>query len=156
MGVTMRWHDSEGVEHDVLLLGVENLTIHYAEKIAAAVPDDVDLEFGSQQVLWETPWLDMGAPERMKDLIHLDVVLGWKDGVTQSGNLQASIFVDGDLSVARHTQLLDLGGANPVRVTPKSMNGMHFKLRIEHAAGAQNLRFDIASLVWRISPEGQD
>lgn len=153
MGVTLRFNDAAGVERMVSVLGSDGTTMLFAEPLLAAIPEDTQVMVGAPNVRWETPWLDMGNSERMKSLIHVDLVFETRDQ-TPSGGIYCAIYRDWDMDNVRFETTLDLGDV-PYRLTPTSLRGRWFKLVIEHAPNTPGVLFDVAALVWRVRDEDQ-
>jgi hypothetical protein len=149
MGVTGRYLDADGVERMVALLGTEGDFLHYAEPLIEAIPDARRLFMGAMQIGWETAWLDMGNPERLKRLQYIDLVLETQDDTT-TGALAYEVYVDWDLDNIRASGTLTLGVV-PYRIVPRALNGRFFKLRLKHSPDTSDAGFDLSQIVWRVT-----
>lgn len=153
MGVTGRYNDADGTERLVSLLGADGRYLHYAETLLAAVPVNHQIMIGAQQLLWETPWLDMGNPERLKQLKYIDLILETRD-LEPTGTIYWELYRDWDLDNVLDADTLVLGQV-PYRISPDGVNGRWFKLRLTHAPNTSDVRFDLAQIVWRVTDEDQ-
>lgn len=159
-GVTLRWTDANGIERDVDALGVfiqsSKVIVHFAEVAAATIPGNTDVLVGAQRFLWETGWLDMDNPERPKTLIYLDLVMDTDPDVGQpDAKIKLELFADWSEDVVLHSEEIALEDL-PHRISPQGVEGRWFKMRISSPGTGSDIRFQVASLVFRVRDEGQE
>lgn len=153
MGVTARFNDAGGVEREVALLGADSTYLHYAEQVLEPIPDDRQVMMGAALLSWETPWIDMGNPERRKVALYLDLVLDTQDA-QPTGKVYCAVYADWDRDLIRYTEIIDLGEV-PYRLDLSQVEGRWLKLLVQHAPDTSDVRFDLAALVWRVSDADQ-
>jgi hypothetical protein len=154
-GCTMRFLDANGVERSVSLLGAANIgsnILFLDEKAAASVPSGATLLLGSQQHRWESPWMDMGNFERLKQAHYLN--LNFR--VEASGTLLVECFADLDDSAPRIPgQTITLSEAKH-QIVLGQIEGRWLKFKISNPFPATGTKFELVSAVWRTFDEDQD
>lgn len=150
-GVLARWKDLADVVHEVLLLGADGAVVHFADVADAAPVLNDQIAVGCPGYRWESAWMDMGNPEHRKALVAVNLVFRPE----ASGTLTATLYADFDDDTALQTQDLDLSQAEHV-VVAQGVEGRWFKVVLTAATLAYEVRFELASIVWRVAENDQN
>jgi hypothetical protein len=149
-GCLLRWQDDQGEQREAWVLGGDSTYAHLQEVLTETPTSLTDMTVGTAGILWESGWLDMGNPEWRKTVQYVDLVMR-KDA---QGEIVAELYTDFDEAKIAWSKTLDL--SKPVRrVVPSGVMGHWFKLRLTNKALAYSLRFELASLVWRVTDTDQ-
>lgn len=155
-GAIMRWVDVAGNVKEVVALGADNTTANAAYVLFADVMDQApianqSIAQGCPRYRWESGWLDMGNPERMKTIMLLDLIFKKET----SGELQVDVYADFDEDRSLQTTMLDLSKGQH-RVDFSGVEGRHVKVLLSTPPLAYEVKFELASMVWRVSDTDQN
>jgi len=144
-GATVRYLDASSVERTAVVLGAASGILLLDEVADAAVPLDGVVLLGVMEHRFETPWLDLGNPERQKIATYIDFVFRKET----TGSLTFEILTDMD-----DTTVVD-GGTIDLSVTHRnyplrSVLGTWMKCRLYVPFGVTGTEFDLSAIVWRI------
>lgn len=158
-GVPIRYLDADGFERKGVVLAVDTSVVHLSEPLEAVVPDNEIVWAAGQQVEWRTSWQDLGNPERVKQLMVIDLVLAQQ----AFGKIDFDLFAirpgeRGDAAPDPDTKV----GSGSLDLTSKrqqidfgDVSGTHFKLVVRGRLDTPEIGFELASLVWRVYDEEQ-
>ena len=153
-GTLVRWVDSADVEHRAIALGSDGVNVHFDE-IADAAPVDNDLAVvGSPGYRWTSGWIDMGSPERAKQIRMVNLIMRKQ----ATGTVRVDLYLNLDdttvIRAASGSDTLDLSKAEH-EVEYGSYLAQWFKVSIVSATLAADVSFELASVVWRVQEQEQ-
>lgn len=148
-GQILRWVNAAGDARVTWALDSDGTYVHFLDEIDEAIPEGTEVSLGTPGYVWESPWMDMGNPEHRKLCQYVNFVMRGE----VSGTVKVELMRDFDDAVLK-TQTLDLS-APPLNFVVGDVDGYWFKVRLTVDELAYGVRFELASVVWRVQDTDQ-
>lgn len=142
-GALLRWTDPDGDERFTWALDYDGTYVHFEDVLDETIAQDTEITIGTPGYVWESAWMDLSVPEKLKTLSYVTFIM--------RGETQGTVFVEvmrNFEDLVLHSQVLDLT-APPLIFDVGSVEGNWFKVRLTVPSLAYGVRFELASVVWR-------